>query len=173
MTKDFVLAGKLGKPFGLKGFLKLIAQESSLTSLKLPIAVRLVFPGSRPSIDTNLVELKGHSSRLALRFEGIDTPEKASKLIGADLMLSHSLLPALKQQEYYLFELIGLKAYSEEGKDLGWTLTDLIENPAHPILEFHDTEREILIPFIENFVGKVQIEEGKIYLKQPEQWDEV
>ncbi|EQA43175.1 16S rRNA processing protein RimM [Leptospira broomii serovar Hurstbridge str. 5399] len=172
MTENQILAGKLGKPFGLKGFIRLVAQESSLPTLKHPLSVILRFPG-KPDLSLVLLETKIHSGRIHLRFQDYSTPEDSTKLTGASVFVDRSVFPASEGDEYYLFELQGLRGIAESGEDLNWILEDIMENPAHPILLFREGEKEILVPFIDQFVGKILLTEGKIFLKNPEIWDEV
>ncbi|TGJ99111.1 16S rRNA processing protein RimM [Leptospira semungkisensis] len=172
MTETRILAGKLGKPFGLKGFLKLVAQESSLPDLKFPIDAILEF-SSREPISIRILKAQRHSGRVILQIDGITSPEAASALIGGDLYIERSYFPKSKGEEYYLFELKGLQAYSEDGTKLDWELIDLIENPAHAILVFRTKDSEILIPYVNKHVGKILLDEGKILIKDPEDWNEI
>ncbi|TGK04253.1 16S rRNA processing protein RimM [Leptospira langatensis] len=172
MTETRILTGKLGKPFGLKGFLKLVAQESALPDLKFPIDATLEF-SSREPIPIRILKAQRHSGRVILQIDGVTTPEEAANLIGGNLYINRSYFPRSKGEEYYLFELKGLQAYSEEGAKLDWELTDLIENPAHAILVFQSKDSEILIPYVEKHVGKVLLDEGKILIKNPEDWNEI
>ncbi|TGK08701.1 16S rRNA processing protein RimM [Leptospira fletcheri] len=175
MTDDRILVGKLGKPFGLKGLVRLVAQDSSVPSLQLPLSVKLKFRG-KPDMDLVLLEAKVHSGKIHLLFQGYSTPEDSAKLTGGDLFVDPSHFPPSKEGEFYLFELKGLKGIRENGEDLGWTLVDLMENPAHPILVFQAQEsdqEEILIPFLEIYVGEIRLSEKRIVLRNPEVWNEV
>ena len=41
-------------------------------------------------------------------------------------------------------------------------IREVIENPAHPILLFSNQDIEILIPYINKFVGKVDLKNSKL-----------
>ncbi|TGK56707.1 16S rRNA processing protein RimM [Leptospira wolffii] len=172
MTETRILTGKLGKPFGLKGLLRLVAQDSAVPQLKFPVPARIEFPG-REAKEVQILRVQIQSGRIHLQLEGITTPEAASSLTGGNLYIERSYFPKSKGEEYYLFELKGLKAVSEKGEELGWVLTDIIENPAHSILVFQKEDSEILVPYVEKHIGKVLLEEGKIQIKDPEDWNEV
>lgn len=172
MTETQILVGKLGKPFGLKGFIRLVAQDSAVPELKFPLQATLRFPGKEP-LHINILKTQTQSGRIHLQIEGISDPESASNLTGGNVYIERSYFPRSKGEEYYLFELKGLKAVSEDGKELGWELIDIVENPAHSILVFEDGQREVLVPYVEKHVGKVLLQEGRIQIKNPEDWDEV
>lgn len=156
----------------MKGFVRLVAQDSSVPELKFPIQATLEFP-SREPVPVQILKSTLQAGKILLQLEGINSPEEASSLTGGKLYIDRSHFPKSKNEEYYLFELKGLKAIAEDGKELGWELVDILENPAHSILVFQTEDSEILVPYVEKHVGKVILEEGKIVVKSPEDWNEI
>lgn len=99
-----------------------------------------------------------------LKLEGIDTIEAAEKLRNTELFAKKEDLPKLKKGEHYFFELIGLEAILPDGSTLG-KVTDIIENNASNLLEITKEDgKKCLIPNIEVFVSKTDVEDGKIYI---------
>ncbi|MBW0434847.1 16S rRNA processing protein RimM [Leptospira yasudae] len=176
MTEGWISLGQLGKPFGIKGWLRFNVRESVLTEIKLPITLKLSKPDPNfPAKEITLLEIKPHTGKFVVRFEGVSTPEEAEKWIGGLLHLPQNLLPKIKtKDEFYIRDLIGLQAVDETGNLLHWKLTDVQDNPAHPILIFaKQNGEEVLIPFIGVFVGKVDVQAKTVVLIQPEVWNEV
>jgi 16S rRNA processing protein RimM len=62
--------------------------------------------------------------------------------------------------------LIGCTVEFLDGTQLG-EVTDVIHLPAQDLLAFQYQEREILIPFIHQFVPKVDIKNKKIVITPP------
>ncbi|PJZ78718.1 ribosome maturation factor RimM [Leptospira neocaledonica] len=172
MTETRILTGHLGKPFGLKGLVRLVAEDSSVPGLKFPIQATLEY-SSREPIPVKILKATLQAGKILLQLEGINSPEEASSLTGGKLYIDRSHFPKSKNEEYYLFELKGLKAIAEDGKELGWELVDILENPAHSILVFETQDSEVLVPYVEKHVGNIILEEGKIVLKSPEDWNEI
>ncbi|MBL0265891.1 MAG: hypothetical protein IPQ05_19010 [Leptospiraceae bacterium] len=52
----------------------------------------------------------------------------------------------------------------------GFKLTEVIENPVHPVLLFSDTNIEILIPYINKFIGKVDLEHSRMEILNWQEW---
>ncbi|RHX90428.1 ribosome maturation factor RimM [Leptospira stimsonii] len=176
MTEGWISLGQLGKPFGIKGFLRFNVRETVLTEFKLPIQLKLRKPDPNfPEKDITILELQAHTGKFIVRIEGINTPEEAERLTGGILLLPAHLLPKIKSKdEFYISDLIGLHAVDESGKKLNWVLKEVLDNPAHPILSFTRPEdEEILIPFIHVYVGEVDLEKKTIVLIQPEVWNEI
>ncbi|KAA1292104.1 16S rRNA processing protein RimM [Leptospira interrogans] len=176
MTKEWVSLGQLGKPFGIKGWLRLNVRETVLCELKTPISLKLSKPDFHfPEKEITLLEIRPHGGKFIVRFEGVTTPEEAAKWIGGFLFLPQKLLPKIEtKNEFYITDLIGLQAIDESGKKLDWKLKDVQDNPAHPILVFvKENGEEILIPFLQVFVGDLDLEKNTIVLIQPEIWNEI
>ncbi|EMJ95620.1 ribosome maturation factor RimM [Leptospira alstonii] len=176
MTEEWISLGQLGKPFGIKGWLRFNVRESVLTELKLPISLKLKKPDPTfPAKEITLLEIRPHSGKFVVRFEGVSTPDEAEKWIGGILFLPQNLLPKIKtKDEFYITDLIGLQAIDESGKNLDWKLIEVQDNPAHSILTFVKSDgEEVLIPFIHVFVGEIDVAKKTIVLIQPEVWNEI
>ena len=75
--------------------------------------------------------------------------------LGIDLFVDQDTLKPLKEDEFYLHELLGKRVENTEGELLG-TVTDVIFLPSSPVLEVKDGENErILIPFVNAFIAKI------------------
>ena len=69
-------------------------------------------------------------------------------------------MPPPEANEFYWSDLIGLTAVNREGVELG-KVDSLMESGAHDLLVIKG-KREVLIPFVERFVGKVDVAAGRI-----------
>ena len=68
----------------------------------------------------------------------------------------------LAPNEYFVADLIGLKAVGDDGEDLG-EVKDVLQTGANDIYVLHkDGEDDILLPAIKDCVKNVNIEEGTI-----------
>ena len=74
--------------------------------------------------------------------------------------MARSDLPAPEENEFYWSDLIGLTAVNREGVELG-KVDSLMETGAQDVLVIKGN-REHLIPFIAQFVGKVDVAGGQI-----------
>ncbi|TGK35035.1 16S rRNA processing protein RimM [Leptospira gomenensis] len=176
MTEEWISLGQLGKPFGLKGFLRLNVRETVLSEIALPIDLRLKKPDPQfPEKKIQLLEIQKHSGKFIVRLDGITTPEEAERLVGATLFLPKRMLPNISvPDEFYVSDLIGLRARNESGQPLDWILKDVQENPAHEILVFsRPNQEDVLVPFVGAFVGTIDLKQKTILLIQPEVWDEI
>lgn len=165
MTKtvedELLAVAKLGAPKGINGFLKLHSYSGEFGHLKKLKEV-LLAPENRPDLGKN-VRIKGTeggSVSLSMAFEGYDSPEKARVLTGMELFLPRSSASPLKNNEWYIRDLIGLKlVFLNETVGV---IDAVLDGGADPLLEVRlaDAGRKVLVPFRNEFVGAVDCESG-------------
>lgn len=66
-----------------------------------------------------IISMRPQKTVLVVRFKGIDSREAAEALNGTELFVERSALPAPREDEFYLSDLVGLEALSPEGEVLG------------------------------------------------------
>lgn len=99
-------------------------------------------------------------NRVALKFKGIDSPEKASQLVGCELQIEAEDLPALPAGQFYGHKLIGLKVIDKNGEVVGETV-DILENPANDLFVIESPQKEeILIPAVKAVVKRIDLKKG-------------
>jgi 16S rRNA processing protein RimM len=87
-----------------------------------------------------------HGKTVIVKIEGIDDRDAAAELIGAEISVRRSELPACKPGEYYWTDLEGLSVRDRNGHELG-RVAKLMETGAHDVLVV-EGDRERLIPFV-------------------------
>ena len=79
---------------------------------------------------------------------------------GAELAVPRSELPPPEEDEYYAFELIGLEAVEEGGRQLG-RVSEVQPGVANDVLEL---DSGLALPLVEACVLEVDLEEGRILI---------
>jgi 16S rRNA processing protein RimM len=104
-----------------------------------------------------------------VKLGGTDTPEDAARLSGLTVKIAGTDARPLEEGEYFLFQLIGLRAETEGGDSLG-TVIDLIETGAHDVLVIGDrpgTSEQLLVPNHPEFVLEILPDESRIVIRPP------
>jgi 16S rRNA processing protein RimM len=105
-----------------------------------------------------------------IKLAGTDSPEAAALLSGLTVKIAGSDARPLEEGEYFLFQLIGLKAEDEDGAAIG-VVVDLMETGAHDVLvigERPGTAEQLLVPNHPEFVLDILPDENRIVLRPPE-----
>ena len=169
MTKaidtELLAVAKLGAPRGLNGFLKLHSYSGEYGHLK-NIKDALMAPDKRPD-QAKLIRIKAVETGdwgMSVAFEGYETPEKARALTGLEMFLPRENVSPLKNNEWYIHDLVGLKL-TLHGKAVG-TVVGVLDGGADPLLEVQVAASSIpvIVPFRSEFVGTVDCEAGFIEL---------
>ena len=104
---------------------------------------------------------------------GIDTRAKAEALRGTELLALRSELPPLDVDEWYLADLVGLRAVGPDGRDLG-IVTAVHDYGAGDILVLKRPPRQMadaeeqMVPLIPGVLREVRIDDGLIVVAPPE-----
>lgn len=106
--------------------------------------------------------IREHKGAILLNIDGVNDMTAAERLKGISLYARREDFPALPEGEYYLTDLIGLKAEAD-GAEIG-EVTDIIEKAQNLIVIKKADGSEALIPQCDAFIEKVALEEGKIYI---------
>jgi len=79
-----------------------------------------------------------HGRRI-VKLKGLDLIDDVEKLVGAELKVLESALPALDNGQFYTFQLRGCTIATDGGEELG-TVVDVWEGSGTPILEVQDAD---------------------------------
>ena len=104
---------------------------------------------------------------VAVRIEGILDRTDAEALKGTHLYVGRDSLPGLEEEEFYHADLVGLRAKSVDGDDLG-IVAAVFDFGAGDILEIERSkEPTLIVPFTRDTVPEVDIERNFLILVLP------
>lgn len=124
---------------------------------------------SRQEIETYAL----YGSKVVIKFRGIDTAAQAESLEGLDILMPCNGLVALPEGAYYIFELVGMRVRTREGRDLG-VVRRVIETGGAPLLAIERAatgdggKGELLIPAARSICGAIDKAAGTITIDPPE-----
>lgn len=158
-----MVVGRLGRPHGLRGHVKVYPTGPTLGALAPPVPILL--RGAESQRATRVLELAGAGQQLVVLTAEAENREAAAALTGQELLLARDELPALdRPDEYYVADLIGIDI-EVEGERVG-RLIDILERPANDVLEVETLDgRSVLAPFVPEAVRAVDEEERVIVLE--------
>jgi 16S rRNA processing protein RimM len=153
-----VLMGRVGAPFGVKGWIKVQPFTRTVDGLLGHPTWWLGREGKWGR--TTVADGAVHGRLLIAKLEGCDDRHAAARLKGLDVAIARAELPINADGEYYWSDLIGLEVANREGVALG-RITRLIETGASPVLVVQGI-RERLIPFAQPVVVSVDVADGRL-----------
>ncbi|MDR1059524.1 MAG: ribosome maturation factor RimM [Treponema sp.] len=164
MTERFI-AGVVGPPFGLKGFVK-IKSLSGETAHLLILKEVLLRQGEGEKLREveESAPISTPPSSLRMKFRGVDTPEAAQSLRGAEIIIDRAHAAPLGEGEFYVEDLKGLAVLSESGERIG-EIAGVLEGGGGELVELRLPSGEVrLVPFRNEFFGDVDLPGGRVIL---------
>lgn len=151
--------GVIGSSHGIKGFIKVFTEGDTLSSAKPPLTCTVEDPrGNQSTIQID--EIRPNGNHFLLKLKGFETPETVIKYRGFSLLWKRDELPKPNSDEIYTEDLVGLLAISKEtNTSLEYVITQVIDNPAHPILELNQKRRRRNCPhsFPPSVCGRLEL----------------
>lgn len=98
-----------------------------------------------------------------LKFQGYDSLEAVSFLLNQELFVRQEQLPPLKENEFYEYQLVGLKVVGDNNNPIG-SVKHIMHTGAQDLIVV-DGEKELLIPMVEGFITDISLEDATIKVK--------
>lgn len=147
MASDLVPVGRVGRPHGLDG--AFFVEEASERAEVFEVGAIVYAAGERATV---VASRRGSAGRPVLR---LDRPAAR----GAELAVPRDTLPPLGgEDEFYVFQLVGLRVEEEGGRVLG-RVRDVVEYPANDVLEL---DSGASLPLVEACVRQVDLAGGRV-----------
>jgi len=171
--EEFISIGKITKPIGLKGYVKVISLTDFPERFNELKQVK-IFSEKEKSVILNrfsnseeffIKDVKFDRDILKILFENYEDITLTGKLMGCLIVLKESERIKLDKGKYYLYDIIGSDIISEE-KKIG-TLVSIENYGGQDLFKIRLTEnkKEILIPFVDSFVKNIDAEKKIIEIE--------
>jgi len=160
---DWVVVGYIAATFGLKGDVKLAPQTDFPERLAEHKTLYLG-PEHRPM---PLVSARIHGTVVLLRFAGIDDITAAEGLRHLTVSIPATTVAPLNPDQYYVHDLIGLRAVHVNGHDLG-IIADVYTGTSQDLLVVRQPGKaEVLVPLVKALVPQVDIAARVVTIDPP------
>ena len=162
---QLITLGRLGAPYGIKGWMKLI----SFTDPPENILSYDLFKSKEGQI-IEVDKSKAHGKGFVAHVKGCDDRDQTRHYTGKELQVESSSLPELEGDTYYWHQLEGLTVINLQEENLG-KVQNLLETGANDVLVVRGSsgdsesvdEEERLIPYIrETVIKSVDLVKGII-----------
>ena len=165
MEDNLLRIGRLNKTFGLKGHIRAFIEPEVLVRLKKMDTVFIYSKNVPIPYFPDETELS-ESGHIMLHFEEVKDKTAADQLVGKELFIDRKFLKKAKPYTS-LSDYIGFSLVDETKGSLG-KLENMIELPHHELGQFTYREKEILFPWNDEVVLKIDKKKKEIVLRLPE-----
>ncbi len=159
--------GRVVKTHGVRGAVKIYPYGETLGELNIGEKLVAVAPGGEGKRELTLAGLRPQKQGWIGEFEEITDMDQALALAGKELLMPEERLPALSEDEYYHYQLIGLAVETGDGRRIG-VLKAILETGSNDVYVVADDGKELLVPALEDVIRRVDLENRKIIVDLPE-----
>lgn len=157
--EGWVEYGKVGRPHGLRGELRFFPYNPESEVLRRLRHGRLVLNATQQR-DVNIASVRGSEDPFIIRFVEIQQREDAAAWTHARLFVDPKIFPEIDEDDtFYHWQLKGLEARSADGTRVG-TIRSVQNFGAGDLLEIATPRGDVDVPFMEPWVGEIDLEQG-------------
>ena len=158
---DLIKIGKLTRLHGIKGSVVLFLQGAEQPDTKKTKNVFLEI--NRIPTPFFITEIKQAGKNLIVTFDSINTVEAAQKIINCEVWLEEKNI----KKQAPVADLAGYKLSDKTKGDLG-LVNEVIDMPGQRMFSVIINENEVLLPFAEDFIVKIDHKARTVFYNAPE-----
>lgn len=161
---DLITIGKIVAPHGVRGDVRILPLTDFPDRF---YELKAAFVDDFGQL--KLESAKQHKKFVLLKFAGFDSMNDAERLRNKLIKIRHEDVVKLPEGQYYIFDIIGLNVFTEDGELLG-IITDVLQPGSNDVyvIELQD-KSELLIPAIKEVVKKIEIANKQMIVKLQEE----
>jgi 16S rRNA processing protein RimM len=123
--------------------------------------LKTVYVGEEKPRAVAVEKSRKHKDWILVKLAGYDSREEVAVLRGELLLVPEEEAIPLEEDEYFLFQLIGLTVETVDGVELG-TLVEIIETGANNVFVVRGATEEHLLPDIPEVIVSIDFDEQRM-----------
>ena len=160
MQKNYLEVGQIVNTHGLKGFLKIVPYTDYIERFEEFKKIFIVY--NKEEIEFEIEKVKYFKEMVILKLKNIDDINQAEKYKNCFVRIKREDAKKLEKNTYFIADLIGLKVYDENGKEIG-KLKEIFPTGSNDVYVIEDaSHKQILLPAISSVIKNIDLETDKI-----------
>jgi 16S rRNA processing protein RimM len=165
MTEKWFNVGKIVNTHGVKGEVRVLSTTDFPEERYQKGNVLYLFQSEQKEpVEVKIKTHRFHKTFDLLTFEGHASINDVEKYKNSLIKVPESQLTDLDEGEYYFHEIIGCTVLTDAGEEIG-TIKEILETGANDVwIVKRKNKKDALIPFIDDVVKEIDIEEKRIVI---------
>lgn len=157
--EQMLRVGVITSTHGVRGEVKVFPTTDDAQRFK---TLKKVILDGREPLELSIEQVKFFKNMVILKFKGYDNINDVETWRQRDLLITRDQAVELKEDEYFITDLIGLTVVNEEEAVLG-RVKDVLETGANDVYVVELTGgKELLLPAIKDCILNVDLEGGRM-----------
>lgn len=158
MKNNFLQIGIITTTHGVRGEVKVFPTTDDNARFK-QLKTVLVDTG-KTQMELTITNVKFFKNLVILKFKEYDSINDVEKLRRAKLLVTRENAVELKENEYFIADLLDLQAVSDEGEELG-VIADVLQTGANDVYVIRKPDaKDLLVPAIKDCIKNIDMEKG-------------
>ena len=157
--EDLLQVGLITTTHGIRGEVKVFPTTDD--PHRFEVLPSILLDTGKELCELEIQRVKYFKQFVILKFKDVDDINEIEPYKGKSLYVTRDMAVPLKENEYYIGDLIGMEVFLEDGSYFG-TLKDVMETGANDVYIVQTEDREVLIPAIKDCILKVDVEDNKM-----------
>lgn len=161
--------GKIVNTHGIKGEVRVISRTDFAEDRYAPgNKIYLFMPDEKDPTELTVETHRVHKNFDLLTFKGFENMSDVEKMKGGILKIHEDQLTDLEEDEFYFHQIIGCLVFTTKGEEIG-KVREILTPGANDVWVVKGKGgKDILIPYIEQIVKKVDVKEQIILIEPME-----
>ena len=160
MRQELLRVGTIASTHGIRGEVKVFPTTDDTNRFKT--LKHCILDTGREKLPLEVEGVKFFKQFAILKFKGYDNINDVETWRQKDLLITREQAVALKPDEYFITDLIGLQVNDDEGNEVG-TIKDVLETGANDVYVVAlPNGKELLLPAIKDCILNVDMENGEM-----------
>ena len=151
INESIITIGKLVATHGIKGWIAIESYSHPADNIK---NYKTFIKINNESVSIDILQLKVLPKKIIVQLKGYDDINVSEKIVGHEILIYASEIPALKTGEYYWKDIEGLEVYSTENIYVG-QVDFMFNNGANDVLAIKKKNTYLYIPYIHKYIKVV------------------
>ena len=143
-----IIIGKIVATHGIKGWL--VIQSYSCPSQNIKNYNTFLYIKNKKEF-IKIIDLKIMPKKIIIQMENYDDINSSESLVGQNIFIEASDIPALEKGEYYWRDIEGLEIYTTKGSYIG-SVDFIFNNGANDVLAVKQNKELVYIPYINDHI---------------------
>lgn len=158
--EDYLQVGVISSTHGLNGEVKVFPTTDDVNRFKQ--LKEVILDTGKEEMILEIERVKFFKQFAILKFKGLDHINDIEKYKGKSLLVTRENAVKLKENEYFIADMLGMGVFTVDGKQLG-ILSDVLETGANDVyvVETED-KKELLLPAIKECILMVDIQNRRM-----------
>ena len=159
MEEKYLRVGVITKTHGLQGAVKVYPTTDEPEVLCAGAKARILLKDD--AADVTIESVSRFKNLYIIKFEEYRDINDVEIFKGCDLMMRADALPQLKENEYFVSDLIDMEVVEEDGTRLG-TVREVLQTGANDVYVVAGENQDILLPAIKDCILDISVEERRM-----------